>query len=114
MRDIEEEQFQVSHSDSESESCHFKGTRPRYQHPSLPMATRWLLSLMLTAFYSLALGSQHVFTADPTSVSSIKNNGVVRRFDITESTLQQVLITAEVRLLCSSLVHGRDKVCVGA
>ena len=60
------------------------------------MLTRWLLSLILTVLDSLALGSQHVFTADPTT-TSVKNNGVVRRFDI-ESTLQQVLITAQVRL----------------
>ena len=67
-----------------------------------PMAARWLISLILTVLYSHALGSQHVFTADPSSVTSIKNNGVVRRFDI-ESTLQQVLITAQVRLACSSI-----------
>ena len=70
------------------------------------MASRWLLSLILTVLCSLAFGSQHVFTADPTSGTSIKNsNGVVRRFDI-ESTLQQVLITAQVRLARSSIVHG--------
>ena len=71
------------------------------------MASRWLLSLMLTVLYSLALGSQHVFTADPSSATSIKNNGVVRRFDIVtvESTLQ-VLITAQVRLTNSLIVLG--------
>ena len=68
------------------------------------MASRWLRSLILTVLYSLALGSQHVFTADPSSVTSIKNNGVVRRFDIVESTLQQVLITAQVRLAYSLIV----------
>jgi hypothetical protein len=77
------------------------------------MATGWLLSLILTVFYSLALGSQHVFTADPPSYTSIKNNGVVRRFDIVEFTLQQVLITAQVRLAYSSIVHGGYQVCVG-
>ena len=71
------------------------------------MASRWLRSLILTVLYSLALGSQHVFTADPSSVTSIKNNGVVRRFDIVrvESTLQ-VLITAQVRLANSLIVLG--------
>jgi hypothetical protein len=74
------------------------------------MASRWLLSLILTVLCSQALGSQHVFTADPasvTSVNTVKNNGVVRRFDIAESNmLQQVLITAQVRLAYSLIVNG--------
>jgi hypothetical protein len=71
------------------------------------MASRWLLSLILTVLCSQALGSQHVFTADTASVTSVKNNGVVRRFDIAESNmLQQVLITAQVRLAYSLIVHG--------